>query len=289
MNDEVGQPCAKGAAAPLDEVQESVCSDLQYVSLQVDGRAYGGWYRMLTDGRMELLALANMHCERRPESTPVEQARGMLADFIRTARGDDEAQSSATPPAHESPRSQLTLGDLLYVDKTKARVAEDDWIALVRSIAAGDQYALDELFDRTHRIVFTLAMRLVGHREIAEELTLDVYHDVWRQACRFDAADGPVLAWLMNQARFRALQRLELEQTRQPMAAQVPGECRWLRNALAALSAHERQLIEAVYFSRLTYREVAAQRQQSAEAVQRHIHSGMEKLREKLDAAEAGP
>lgn len=75
-------PAAPAGPAPLDQVKHSVDSDLQYVSIQVDGKTFGGWYRLLEDGRMELLALANVHCERRPENTAIEQARGMLADFI---------------------------------------------------------------------------------------------------------------------------------------------------------------------------------------------------------------
>lgn len=58
--------------------------DLQYVSLDIEGQTYGGWYRLLEDGRMELLALATMHSELRGERTPLEQAQGMLADFIRS-------------------------------------------------------------------------------------------------------------------------------------------------------------------------------------------------------------
>lgn len=68
-----------------------------------------------------------------------------------------------------------TLGDLLYADRTKTPVSETEWIALVRSIAAGDQLALHALYERTHRIVFTLIVRITHNRETAEELTVDVF------------------------------------------------------------------------------------------------------------------
>jgi anti-sigma factor ChrR (cupin superfamily) len=183
-------PATSAGPAPLDQVQQSVHSDLQYVSIQVDGKTYGGWYRLLADGQMELLALANMHCERRYENTAVEQARGMLSDFIRVAR----------------PRvSRRTLGDLLYADKTKPRVAEQDWVGLIQSIAAHDQPALRELYRRTHQVVFTLITRLVDNRELAEELTLELFRDLREQARHYDAASGSVLGWIMNQARAKAL------------------------------------------------------------------------------------
>src|SRR5579864_5159129 len=103
-----------------------------------------------------------------------------------------------------------TLGDVLYA-RSRAPVPEQDWAALVQSIAAGDQLALHALYERTHRMVFTLIMRITDNRETAEELTIDVFHDIWRRASRYDAANGTVLGWIMNQARSRAIDRLRFE------------------------------------------------------------------------------
>src|SRR5215208_3574936 len=103
-----------------------------------------------------------------------------------------------------------TLGDVLYA-KSKPPVPEKDWVTLVQSIAAGDQLALQALYERAHRIVFTLIMRITANRETAEELTIDVFHDVWRRASHYDATNGTVLGWLMNQARSRAIDRLRFE------------------------------------------------------------------------------
>jgi len=211
-------PSAK--PAPLEQVKHSVHSDLQYVSIQIEGKIYGGWYRTLADGQMELLALANMHCERRFENTPIEQARGMLTDFIRVAR---PTQAPGESPAvitnnsldihtdEERRQGTGTLGDLLYADKAKARVAEKNWVGLLRCIAAGDQLALHELYERTHRIVFTLFVRLTNDPETAEELTLDVFHDAWRRAAQYDAAGGSVVGWIMNRARARAVDHARFE------------------------------------------------------------------------------
>jgi DNA-directed RNA polymerase specialized sigma24 family protein len=62
-----------------------------------------------------------------------------------------------------------------------------------------------------HRIVFTLIVRITNNRETAEELTLDVFHDVWRRAANYDPATGSVVGWIMNQARSRAIDRLRFE------------------------------------------------------------------------------
>ena len=113
--------------------------------------------------------------------------------------------------AKEGPQeSPATLGDVLYA-KSKAPVPEQEWVTLVQSIAEGDQHALHALYERAHRPVFTLIMRIAANRETAEELTVDVFHEVWRRAGRYDAANGTVLGWIMNQARSRAIDRLRFE------------------------------------------------------------------------------
>jgi DNA-directed RNA polymerase specialized sigma24 family protein/anti-sigma factor ChrR (cupin superfamily) len=271
------EPRPEGTAASQDQSRRSVSSDLQYISLQVDGKPYGGWYRLLPDGRMELLALANMHCERRAEKTPIEQARGMLVDFIRASRKGNEP--TPPDPVADEGRGASTLGDLLYADKSQPRIPEDDWIALVSAIAAGDQRALDELFVRAHGIVYTLIVRLTGKPEVAEELTLRVFQDVWQEASRFDARGGPVLAWLSNQARLRAIERLELERDCEDEAIGINDHGGRLRNAVTGLSESERRLIEGAYFSRLSCRELAAEEQRPVESVQKDLQSAMEKLR----------
>src|SRR5690348_1694406 len=113
-----------------------------------------------------------------------------------------------------TPNPPATLGDVLYAT-SKTLVTEQDWVALVQSIAAGDQLALHALYERSHRVVFTLIMRITANRETAEELTIDVFHDVWRRAPRYEAANGTVLGWIMNQARSRAIDRLRFESRKQ--------------------------------------------------------------------------
>ena len=194
-----------------------------------------------------------------------------------------------------------TLGDLLYADRTKARISEAEWVRLVRSVAAGDQGALHALYERMHRIVFTLIMRITHNREIAEEVTLDVFHDVWRRASKYDdAAGGSVVGWIMNQARSRAIDRVRFEHCKKRVApeadepiqaleahdaGQVLEEIeqgRILREALTVLTPDERQLIETAYFSELTYAGVAVRLNQPLGTVKTRIRSGLAKLRQTL-------
>jgi RNA polymerase sigma-70 factor (ECF subfamily) len=197
----------------------------------------------------------------------------------------------------EPERSPGYLGDVLYPDKTRSPAAEAQWVALVQAMAAGNQPALHALYERAHRPVFTLIVRITANRETAEELTLDVFHDVWRRASRYDAADGTVLGWIMNQARSRALDRLRFE--RRHKRAQVDGEDpsaavdaadpadvvafnqqgRALRTALEVLTPEERTTIAAAFFAELTHAEAAARLNEPLGTVKSRIRSGLHKLR----------
>jgi RNA polymerase sigma-70 factor (ECF subfamily) len=193
-----------------------------------------------------------------------------------------------------------TLGDLLYADKGKSRVSEKDWVVLVQSIAAGDQLALRALYERTHRIVFTLIMRITQDRQTAEELTLDVFHDVWRRASAYDAAGGTVVGWIMNQAQSRAIDRLRFAHRKKRVSPEVKDalsetmasdsneildakeQTHRVQEALKALTRDERAAIEAAFFSELTHAEVAARLNQPLGTIKTRIRSGLAKLRQEL-------
>jgi len=199
------------------------------------------------------------------------------------------------------PRSdEKTLGDLLYANRTHAPTSEQEWVRLVRSIATGDQLALHSIYEQTHRIVFTLIARITNNRETAEELTIDVFHDVWRRASTYDPANGSVIGWIMNQARSRAIDRLRFEQRKKRVnnyadtpptttapndpqqACQLEEQSDLLRNALEVLKPEERQVIETAFFSEMTYEEVAAKLNQPLGTVKTRIRSGLGKLRQAL-------
>ena len=199
-------------------------------------------------------------------------------------------------------KSPATLGDVLYAT-SKAPILEQEWATLVQSIAAGDQRALHALYDMAHRPVFTLIMRITANREAAEELTIDVFHDIWRRASRYDAANGTVLGWIMNQARSRAIDRLRFDgrKKRKDDGLQPPAEAavdprdalelreqgKSLRAAMTALTPGERQAIETTFFAGLTHAEAAARLNQPLGTIKTRIRSGLHKLRDRL-AADAG-
>jgi RNA polymerase sigma-70 factor, ECF subfamily len=200
-----------------------------------------------------------------------------------------------------------TLGAVLYSGSAKAPPDEREWVALVQSVAAGDQLALHALYERASRPVFTLAVRITGNRETAEELTVDVFYDVWRKAAGYHPVNGTVLGWIMNQARSRAIDRLRFEQRKKridPDAGGAPqadeqdpiedylelkeqGEA--VRGALDVLTRDERQAVEAAFFAGLTHAEVAARLNEPLGTVKTRIRSALHKLRKELSAKAAKP
>ena len=204
-----------------------------------------------------------------------------------------DGQDEATP----------TLGDLLYTDRSRPSIPEQDWVHLLESIAAGDQQMLRSLYERTHRLVFTLSMRICKHREMAEEVTLDVFHDVWRRSGQYDRTTGSVVAWIMMLARSRAIDRLRFEQRKKrvdphpspdhgnepvetigPAIAVEERQRRGLlQEALATLTPDERQTIETAFFSELTYSETATRLDQPLGTVKTRVRSALSKLRKALE------
>ena len=208
--------------------------------------------------------------------------------------------TAGVPQRDLPPSERKTLGDLLDQDTARGLTSEQEWVDLVRSMAAGDQRSLRQLYDRSHRLVYTLIVRITSNRASAEELTLDVFHDAWRRASTYDPAAGPVVGWLMNQARSRAIDRVRFEQRKKrvdpsgestpatsgsddPLAlVDVRQQAALLREALTVLTPAERQAVESAFFSELTYQEVATRLQQPLGTVKTRIRSALGKLRQAL-------
>jgi RNA polymerase sigma-70 factor, ECF subfamily len=233
-------------------------------------------------------------------------ARNRLFVLVRPVPDDVQIFGMDAVP-HVEPereRSPGTLGEVLYANPSGTLVSEAEWVVLVRSVAAGDQRALHALYERAHRVVFTFVMRITANRETAEEVTLDVFHDVWRRASGYQEAGGSVLGWIMNQARSRAIDRLRFDQrkkrVRPETGDQLPEtgaadpddhlaleqQSRALRSALDVLTPDERNAIETAFFSELTYAEVSVRLKQPLGTIKTRIRSGLHKLRHAL--AESG-
>lgn len=171
---------------------------------------------------------------------------------------------------------------------------------LIRGVAGGDQQALATLYDATSRTVYGLLLRILADASAAEEVLLDVYTQVWRQAASYSRERGTPLAWLTTIARSRAIDRLrrgrQEQQRSEPLDEAVrcaggisvedevsAGEVRAVvRAALDSLSPEQREVIELAYYGGMSHSEIAAARGLPLGTVKTRTRLGMMRLREIL-------
>jgi RNA polymerase sigma-70 factor (ECF subfamily) len=171
-------------------------------------------------------------------------------------------------------------------------------------MAAGEDVALGDLYDRYGKMVYALALAILREPADAEEVVVDAFGQAWRQAGSFDATRGSVGAWLATIARSRALDTVRARGRRvraheraallsdEGLAAPITAagddpargveliEARRLvSQALAALPGPQRTAIELAYFEGLSQREIAERLAEPLGTVKTRIRSGMEKLR----------
>src|SRR2546430_1232345 len=86
--------------------------------------------------------------------------------------------------------------------------------ALMVRVAQRDESALGKLYDDTKRLVYGLVLRLVRDPSIAEDITMEVYLQVWRTAQSYNTTRGSVNSWLITVARSRAIDYLRSSHAR---------------------------------------------------------------------------
>ena len=172
---------------------------------------------------------------------------------------------------------------------------------LVDRTARGEVAAFTEFYDATSRRVFGLARKILEDPSAAEEVTLEVYTYVWRNALRYDPERGSVTQWLLTVARSRALDQLRSKLRRgareYPLEAvagvqdPAPGpeaisgraeQCVRVRRALASLPRAQREAIETAYWAGLSHTEVADALGQPLGTVKSRIRMGLNSLRRQL-------
>lgn len=171
---------------------------------------------------------------------------------------------------------------------------------LVRRIAGGDQAAMADLYDQTNPIVYGLALRILADPSAAEDVMVEVYAQLWRQAAEYDALRGSPSAWLLTMTRSRAIdarrargrdRATETLDAAGELTSDAPGpealtvaaeRHRFVQGALAQLSGELRQLIELAYFGGLSHSEIAARLDQPLGTVKTRIRSAMAQLRSLL-------
>jgi RNA polymerase sigma-70 factor (ECF subfamily) len=176
---------------------------------------------------------------------------------------------------------------------------QDTDVALLTAIAARDEAALAQLYDRYRAILFGLLMRILNSREEAEDVLQEVFLQVWRKASDFDESRGRPFTWLVTVARSRGIDRLRTLAARERVAEAgaresseeisdaatdaFKSEQRGLvSDALAKLPDEQKRPIMLAYFEGLTQSEIATSLGAPLGTVKTRMRTGMIRLRELL-------
>lgn len=205
---------------------------------------------------------------------------------------------------------RLPLRDVLSGDGSsasegvgsEAAPADDE---LMAGLVEGDIAALEQLYDRYVTLVFSVGLRVLHDRQLAEDVAQEVFLRLWRRPQSYDPARGRFLSWLMSVTRNRAIderrrlnRRAQAEDPSDDSDGQLPGGDRLedpqlavhlgelrqaIRRALARLPAAQREVIQLAYFGGLTQTEIAERTDTPLGTVKTRVRLAMRKLREALD------
>jgi RNA polymerase sigma-70 factor (ECF subfamily) len=177
----------------------------------------------------------------------------------------------------------------------------------LRRLMAGDEAALDELYDRHSDLLYSVAVRIVGETSEAEEVLQDTWVQAWRKAPTFDAARGTVGAWLVTIARSRALDRVRSRGSRSraeraagaesvatsPPAADASVAVVWsdlgsrVASALGVLDPQHRNVVELAYYGGLSQSEIATRLGAPLGTVKSWTRQALTRLRELVPEGES--
>jgi RNA polymerase sigma-70 factor (ECF subfamily) len=184
----------------------------------------------------------------------------------------------------------------------------DDEI-LIRLIAVEQADSLAELYDRYSRLIFSLAVNIVGDSATAEEITLDVFTQVWEKAEMYQPEMAKVNTWLTNIARNRSIDILRRRGARrdghhvdwfslspdQLSTNNNPEESAALslirkrvRRAVSELPEDQKEALSLSYFKGYSHRQIAEKLNQPLGTVKTRIYLAMKKLRSMLVDEESG-
>jgi RNA polymerase sigma-70 factor (ECF subfamily) len=167
---------------------------------------------------------------------------------------------------------------------------------LVALMVENQSWALAELYDRYVRLVFSLALKLLGEHSAAEEIVQEVFAKVWQNAHTFDAGRGKFSTWLVGITHNHCVDEMRRRRSRpifEPVekAYSTPAPTHnadtWVEQsdigqALAQIPEEQRFVIHAAYFQGLTMAEIASLTEQPLGTVKTRLRLGLQKLKSLL-------
>lgn len=181
--------------------------------------------------------------------------------------------------------------------------------ALVDLLASGDVRALETIYDRHARALYSLALKMLADPDQAEEIVQESFLKLWQRPSAFDPNRGRLLTWLLGVTHHRAVdllrrQHAERRHLQAALDGRAPGVAQqspedpeaqaWtnlrveaVAEALADLPASQRQALELAYFHGLTQVEIAERLGEPLGTIKTRVRLALRKLRSALEKAEA--
>src|ERR671932_2582575 len=174
-------------------------------------------------------------------------------------------------------------------------LADEDLISLIE---AGDAEAFSTLYERHSRAVYSLAYRMVGEKQAAEDLAQDAFIKVWRNAASYRAERGSVRTWILSIVHNRGIDQLRStasrRRTQEKIEASAPrsqpseafaqswrnSQREQVREALKTLPSEQLKILELAYFSGYTHVEIAELLSLPLGTVKGRMRLGLKKIRD---------
>ncbi len=184
-----------------------------------------------------------------------------------------------------------------------------DDVSLIARIAHADEGALDELYQRYSRLVFSVALHSLGEATLAEEVTQEVFLRIWKKAETYRASHAKVYTWIVAITRNRAIDILR-QARRRPQIDPLPWvdqdslkmhasedieleiedaiQHQRLRAALAKLPKAQREALAYAFFGGFSHQEIADLLAQPLGTVKTRIRLAMQRLKQALQFGDEG-
>jgi RNA polymerase sigma-70 factor (ECF subfamily) len=178
------------------------------------------------------------------------------------------------------------------------RLADEELMAMV---AANEAAAFETVLERHLDVAFALAYRMVGRRQVAEDVVQEALLSVWRSGARYDRSRGSVRTWLLGIVHNRAIDMLRRHDAREALDVSDEGleehllasahteteaarrqDADEIRSAVSELPPEQLKVIELAFFGGFTHTEIASMLDLPVGTVKGRMRLGLHKLREQL-------
>jgi len=190
-------------------------------------------------------------------------------------------------------------------DQRGTSVDDEEERELCGRFAAGDERALEQIYRRWSPIVFTLALRVLGDRGDAEDVTQKTFVSAWTSRASYDPAKGRLSTWLVTIARRRIADTLETRRRVRELQEKLQrfavtdddtissdidlGDRLLLADELDQLEPDAQRVVRLAFYDDLTHQQIATRLDMPLGTVKSHIRRSLTRLRDRLEVSYVAP